>query len=118
MLAIDPELAALLGPVAPRVQVEEPKHVPTIAEARAYCEQSEVAPSKAYHKPFLPLGEFLRMERAPAMMLWVFSENTYDVQDRKVSVDDGEITVRCIVPVAADELETFPVLVNMHGGGE
>ncbi|OJT12436.1 AB hydrolase superfamily protein B1A11.02 [Trametes pubescens] len=99
MLAIDPELAALLGPVDPRFQVEEPKHVPTIAEARAYCEQSEVAPSKAYHKPFLPL------------------ENTYDVQDRKVSVDDGEITVRCIVPVAADELETFPVLVNMHGGG-
>ncbi|EIW58422.1 uncharacterized protein TRAVEDRAFT_124132, partial [Trametes versicolor FP-101664 SS1] len=45
------------------------------------------------------------------------AENAYDVQDRKVPVDDGEITVRCIVPVVADERETFPVLVNMHGGG-
>lgn len=67
MLPIDPELAALLGPIDPRVQAEEPTHVPTIAEARAYCEAFEVAPSKAYHKPLLPPGEFLSQERAPAV---------------------------------------------------
>lgn len=35
-----------------------------------------------------------------------------------MAVKDGEITVRTIVPVVADERETFPVLVNIHGGGK
>lgn len=69
MLPIDPELAALLGPIDPRIQAEEPTHVPTIAEARAYCEAFEVAPSKAYHEPLLPSGKFLRPERAPLVCL-------------------------------------------------
>lgn len=35
-----------------------------------------------------------------------------------MAVKDGEITLRTVVPVVADEHETFPVLVNIHGGGK
>lgn len=67
---------------------------------------------------FRQVSSFAWSERQQSVeTLWVSAENAYNVQDRKVSVDDEEITVRCIVPVVADERETFPVLVNMHGGG-
>lgn len=33
-------------------------------------------------------------------------------------VEGGEIIVRCVVPVVEDAHDTFPVLVNMHGGGK
>ncbi len=33
-------------------------------------------------------------------------------------MEGGEITVRTVVPVVEDGHETFPVFVNIHGGGE
>ncbi|KAI0632572.1 Alpha/Beta hydrolase protein [Trametes polyzona] len=92
---LDPELAAAVGPYTN----EEPARLPTVEEARAYFENYVTAPFKEYMKASLP----------PA--------STYSVQDRTIPVEGGEIVVRCLVPVVGDEQETFPVLVNLHGGG-
>ncbi|KAI0632567.1 Alpha/Beta hydrolase protein [Trametes polyzona] len=91
---LDPELAAALGPFV----TEEPDHLPSAEEARAFYDNEVIAPFKAYMKPYLP------------------PDSAYEVQDRMIAVEGGEITVRCLVPVVEDEQETFPVLVNMHGG--
>ncbi|OBZ73134.1 AB hydrolase superfamily protein B1A11.02 [Grifola frondosa] len=47
------------------------------------------------------------------------SETEYRVEDHKVPVDGGEITVRCVIPTPAGaQADTsFPVLFWMHGGG-
>ncbi|EIW57056.1 uncharacterized protein TRAVEDRAFT_127653, partial [Trametes versicolor FP-101664 SS1] len=39
------------------------------------------------------------------------------LRDEAVAVAGGEIVVRCVVPVVEDSDATFPVLVNIHGGG-
>ncbi|KAJ6537143.1 Alpha/Beta hydrolase protein [Mycena capillaripes] len=45
------------------------------------------------------------------------AESSYRLEDRKVIVDGGEITVRCIQPIPkAGETGGFPVLVYIHGG--
>ena len=44
--------------------------------------------------------------------------STYTVKDSTVTVDGGEILVRCIIPVGEDDGQTVPVYVNIHGGGE
>lgn len=44
-------------------------------------------------------------------------ESAYTLRDETVAVKNGDITVRTVVPVVADERETFPVFVNIHGGG-
>ena len=44
-------------------------------------------------------------------------EDAYTVNDYLVPVEGGEILLRCLVPVVGDDRETFPVLVNIHGGG-
>ncbi|KAL1942628.1 hypothetical protein VTO73DRAFT_4868 [Trametes versicolor] len=81
-------------------QAEGPAPAPTsIAEARAFFVDWLTTPFKAYSAKHLP------------------SEAAYTVQDRTISVDDGEFSVRCVVPVVEDKQETFPVLVNVHGGG-
>ncbi|OJT03100.1 hypothetical protein TRAPUB_6328 [Trametes pubescens] len=98
MQALDPELAALL-PTAPTAASEGPQRPPTIAEARAQCEQYVIAPHKAYQEPLLP------------------PKSAYTLQDEAVAVTGGEIVVRCVVPVVEDMHATFPVLVNIHGGG-
>ena len=42
----------------------------------------------------------------------------YRVEDRKVLVDGGEITVRTVVPTPAGAKDKkFPLLVWYHGGG-
>ncbi|EIW57077.1 uncharacterized protein TRAVEDRAFT_49887 [Trametes versicolor FP-101664 SS1] len=93
----DPELAAAMGtPLAPG---EGLQHPPTMAEARAHFEQVAIAPFKAFQEPLLP------------------SASAYILRDETVLVEDGEIIIRCVVPVVEDAHDTFPVLVNMHGGG-
>ncbi|KAA1475325.1 hypothetical protein DENSPDRAFT_842073 [Dentipellis sp. KUC8613] len=46
------------------------------------------------------------------------SDSEYRVEHHTVPVENGFITVRCIIPVSKDGAEgTFPVLVHFHGGG-
>ncbi|KAI0632569.1 Alpha/Beta hydrolase protein [Trametes polyzona] len=92
---LDPELAAAIGPF----KAEDPAYTPTVEEARVYFDKAVTTPFKTYMEPFLP------------------PEATYVVRDEQISVDGGEITVRCLVPVVEDDIETFPVLFNIHGGG-
>ena len=42
----------------------------------------------------------------------------YRVQDYKVPVEGGEITVRAVTPGAVDEGQKYPLLFWMHGGGQ
>ncbi|KAI0351134.1 hypothetical protein OH77DRAFT_1430159 [Trametes cingulata] len=91
---MDPEFAAgiapLLGQKLPR---------PTVSELRDHLDKVASDIYKPYLQPFLP------------------PESAYTVLNRTVEVDDGQFSVRCLVPVVADERETFPVLVYIHGGG-
>jgi len=41
----------------------------------------------------------------------------YRVQDYKVPVDGGEITVRAVIPGTGDEGLSYPLLFWTHGGG-
>ncbi|EIW57076.1 uncharacterized protein TRAVEDRAFT_49886 [Trametes versicolor FP-101664 SS1] len=97
MPTFDPELAALMPPPPPLS--DRPAHRLTIAETRAHFDHHVAGPFRAYLEPLLP------------------SESTYTLRDETVAVEDGEIIVRNVVPVVEDERETFPVLVNIHGGG-
>ncbi|KAI0057885.1 hypothetical protein BV25DRAFT_1811727 [Artomyces pyxidatus] len=44
-------------------------------------------------------------------------ESKYRVQDHKVSVEGGEITVRVVIPKSGDAGATYPLVVWLHGGG-
>ncbi|KAJ7142953.1 Alpha/Beta hydrolase protein [Mycena epipterygia] len=68
------------------------------------------------HRPRLPAGEFVLLSLR--LIGWFISaDSSYRVEDRKVTVDGGEIAVRCIQPIPkAEETEGFPVLVYIHGG--
>ncbi|KAI0741789.1 Alpha/Beta hydrolase protein [Daedaleopsis nitida] len=44
-------------------------------------------------------------------------DSKYTVEDHIVPVDDGEITVRSIIPTGGDEETTYPVMVWCHAGG-
>ncbi|KAI0061914.1 hypothetical protein BV25DRAFT_1947234 [Artomyces pyxidatus] len=44
-------------------------------------------------------------------------DSKYRVEDHKVSVEGGEITVRVVIPNSGDAGETYPLVVWMHGGG-
>ncbi|KAI0351133.1 hypothetical protein OH77DRAFT_1514001 [Trametes cingulata] len=92
---MDPEFAAAIAPLAK----EKAPGVPTIAEARAHFDQTVTEVYKAHLQPSLP------------------PESAYTVQDKTVDVDNGRISVRILVPVVNDESATFPVFVNIHGGG-
>ncbi|KAI0364164.1 hypothetical protein BV20DRAFT_974744 [Pilatotrama ljubarskyi] len=92
---MDPEFAAAVAPLVGQKQASPP----TIAEARAEFDQGVTAAFKAYLQPSLP------------------PDSAYTVRDEIVDVDGGQISVRCLVPVVEDERETFPVFVNIHGGG-
>lgn len=101
-------------------QSEGPAPAPTsIAEARAFFVDWLTTPFKAYSAKYLPSGESPTITLTNALLEYNFVclETAYNVQDKTISVDDGEFSVRCIVPVVEDEQETFPVLVNVHGGG-
>ncbi|KAH9900673.1 Alpha/Beta hydrolase protein [Cubamyces lactineus] len=92
---MDPELAAALADV----KVARSEAPVGVADARALFEKFVIAPHKAFQEALLP------------------PRDTYTVNDYHVSVEGGEISVRCLVPVVGDDRETFPVLVNIHGGG-
>lgn len=114
--AVDPELAAIIGPIGP--EVDQLDHVPTIEEVRAYCEATETVPHKTYHQQFLPEGESAQCTEESRIFIRAPAETAYRVLDKMIPVNGGEIPLRLIVPVVADEAETFPVFVNLHGGGE
>ncbi|KAJ7710494.1 hypothetical protein B0H17DRAFT_1027141 [Mycena rosella] len=47
------------------------------------------------------------------------TESSYDILERNIAVDGGEILVRCIRPVPREhEGKEFPILVWFHGGRE
>lgn len=47
---------------------------------------------------------------------YAYPDADYRVEDRKIPVEGGEITIRCLVPTS-ESGKTFPVLVWFHGGG-
>ncbi|OSD07113.1 hypothetical protein PYCCODRAFT_1442525 [Trametes coccinea BRFM310] len=44
-------------------------------------------------------------------------DTAYKVHEQMIPVDGGEILVRCFIPAAGGSSATYPVLVNIHGGG-
>jgi dipeptidyl aminopeptidase/acylaminoacyl peptidase len=46
------------------------------------------------------------------------SDAKYRVQDYKVPVEGGEITVRAVIPGTEDEGQKYPLLFWAHGGGQ
>ncbi|RPD53880.1 hypothetical protein L226DRAFT_548399 [Lentinus tigrinus ALCF2SS1-7] len=95
----DPELAAALA-TNPFLNRPTPLLPPGVSEAASYRKMLS-----ATHKPF---AEYYA-QRLP-------DSSQYTVFDRQVSVEDGKIMVRCVIPTCGDG-ETVPVLVWMHGGG-
>ncbi|KAI0657072.1 Alpha/Beta hydrolase protein [Cubamyces menziesii] len=95
---MDPQYAAALTK-AGLLGSAPPPPPSTAKEARAGFDIAVLKGYKAFLEPNLP------------------PSNTYTVTDYPVSVEGGEISVRCLVPVADDQGVTFPVLVNIHGGG-
>jgi hypothetical protein len=49
---------------------------------------------------------------------WYISDAKYRVQDYKVPVEGGEITVRAVIPDTRDEGKKYPLLFWTHGGGQ
>ncbi|KAI0665530.1 Alpha/Beta hydrolase protein [Trametes maxima] len=90
------ELAAALA----AFNLPAPTQLPlTIEELRALTNATTAA-LRAYEEPRLP----------PA--------SAYVVKDVTIpATGGGEFSVRTVVPVVEDPDETFPVLVNLHGGG-
>ena len=52
------------------------------------------------------------------MVLTITSDAKYRVQDYKVPVEGGEITVRAVIPSIEDEEQKYPLLFWTHGGGQ
>ena len=52
------------------------------------------------------------------MVLTGTSDAIYRVQDYKVPVEGGEITVRAVIPGTVDEGQKYPLLFWAHGGGQ
>ncbi|KAI0328847.1 hypothetical protein GY45DRAFT_1419728 [Cubamyces sp. BRFM 1775] len=95
---MDPEFAAALTK-AGLIDAKPPPPPSTAAEARAGFDMTVLKAYKAFLEPHLPPSD------------------TYTVTDRPIPVEGGEISVRTLVPVVADQNETFPVIVYIHGGG-
>ena len=49
---------------------------------------------------------------------WHTSDAKYRVQDYKVPVEGGEITVRAVIPGTGDEGQKYTLLFWTHGGGQ
>lgn len=109
---MDPELAAAMA------ALPTPSKKPTtIAEARDQMDELFKARFVAWSKTLLPPGMSAAFFPELHIHLTVSqTASTYTVQDRTVSVEGGEITVRCTVPTIEDENTTFPLLFNIHGG--
>ena len=114
---MDPEYAEA---VAPLLHTPPSATPPTIEQARAHFVDNLITPTKTFHEKRLPPGmlkaQVFRITM-PILTLHGRTASAYSVEDRTVTVDGGEIVVRCITPLVSDEAQTFPVLVNIHGGG-
>ena len=55
---------------------------------------------------------------ADLVVLTGTSDAKYRVQDYKVPVEGGEITVRAVIPGTVDEGQKYPLLFWAHGGGQ
>ncbi|KAH9074270.1 Alpha/Beta hydrolase protein [Lactarius deliciosus] len=93
----DPEFAALLEKVDRSASLEAPP-VDVAAAQRAWIEHGQL-PYAAQEKARL------------------HPDAKYRVQDYKVPVEGGEITVRAVIPGTGDEGQTYPLLFWLHGGG-
>ncbi|KAI0708757.1 Alpha/Beta hydrolase protein [Cerioporus squamosus] len=96
---MDPEYAAALAANAANAPTAYQSASPTIEELRAGFVQAVTIPHKKYHEERLP----------PA--------SSYVVEDKRIPGPEGDILVRCVVPVVSDETRKFPVLLWIHGGG-
>ncbi|KAH9027049.1 Alpha/Beta hydrolase protein [Lactarius hengduanensis] len=96
----DPEFAALLEKIdrlGSAASIEAPP-VDIAAEQRAWIEHGQL-PYAAREKARL------------------HPDAKYRVQDFKVPVEGGEITVRAVIPGTGDERQKYPLLFWLHGGG-
>ncbi|KAJ3006800.1 hypothetical protein NUW54_g3799 [Trametes sanguinea] len=91
----------------------DPEFAAAIASSGASDVQlsSDIAPTRRFfHAAFTETFRSFAKPNLP-------SESLYEVHERIIPVKDGVISVRCIIPADGDELKTYPVLVNIHGGG-
>ena len=55
---------------------------------------------------------------SPSCNIFDVLASDYKVEDRKISVDGGEITLRCLTPTPENAAKkTFPLMYWIHGGG-
>ncbi|KAH9050807.1 Alpha/Beta hydrolase protein [Lactarius vividus] len=94
----DPEFAALLEKAGRPAGTLEAPPVDVAAAQRAWIEHGQL-PYAAQEKARL------------------HPDARYRVQDFKVPVEGGEITVRAVIPGTGDEEQTYPLLFWLHGGG-
>ncbi|KAI0757825.1 alpha/beta-hydrolase [Daedaleopsis nitida] len=83
---------------------------------------AELKAHPEYSAPPPPPRKASRSARTSARCLTPHSPRSdrhtaYAVEDHRVPVEGGEITVRSLVPTGEDSTATFPVLVWFHGGG-
>ncbi|KAI9067419.1 hypothetical protein FKP32DRAFT_1564064 [Trametes sanguinea] len=93
---MDPELAAAIA--SSRVTGSGAQD-PDIATSRALFDAAVTGAVKAFFQAELP------------------PDTDYKVHEQTIPVDGGDIRVRCFIPAAGGESATYPVLVNIHGGG-
>ncbi|KAF8257599.1 Alpha/Beta hydrolase protein [Lactarius quietus] len=92
---LDPEYAALLEQSNPRVELPLPADI-------AVAQQQWL---KHGHGPYVA-SEKARLR----------PDAKYRVQDYKVPVEGGEITVRAVIPGTEDDGQKYPLLIWTHGG--
>ncbi|CDO77117.1 hypothetical protein BN946_scf184592.g13 [Trametes cinnabarina] len=98
---MDPELAAAIA--SSYAANPAPPSDPDIASTRAFFDSVVTEAVKAFYRGDLPPGS----GRIACIV----------VHEQSIPVDGGEILVRCFVPAVNSDSATYPVLVNIHGGG-
>jgi hypothetical protein len=112
----DPDFAALLEQIQPPPPFAPSADIP--AAKQKWIEYVQ-APYAAYEKARLSPGQYT----IPAIcfiiaVLTGTSDAKYRVQDYKVPVEGGEITVRAVIPGTEYEGQKYPLLLWTHGGGQ
>ncbi|OSC98338.1 hypothetical protein PYCCODRAFT_1523426 [Trametes coccinea BRFM310] len=92
---MDPELAAAIASSG----ASNVKLSPDVASTRGFFHAAFTESFRSFAKPRLPL------------------ESLYEVHEQTIPVKNGTISVRCVIPADEDKHKTYPVLVNIHGGG-
>ncbi|KAI9060358.1 hypothetical protein FKP32DRAFT_1047396 [Trametes sanguinea] len=109
---MDPELAAAI--LASGANDAEPE--PDVALTRAYFDVGVTNTLKDFLKSDLPPGSNDFSSLGIIGLLNLFAEHAYTVGEAVVSGDG--VSVRYYIPTAAGSPATYPVLVNIHGGGK